>query len=457
MKISIITVFPELFDAFIKTSIIARAIEKNIVSFQFVRMSDMCAVKERIDEPTVGPGAGMIIKPDVIEKAINTCEEQWGKGFKIFFSPQGITLNQYRLKLWVNTILGERVLKQEQDQTQPNDLVNDQSNAGEPHIILVCSRYEGIDARVESYYADLVVSIGDYVLMGGDIPAQVFLEAFLRLIPGIVGRQESVEEESFQGPFLDHPEYGLPVEWKALQIPEILRSGNHGEIAKWRQQEACKKTLLKRFDWFSRHVSQAQDIARARAHIPNHYIALMHANINLKCGGVGNTSIATIDIHDISRAGTTYGIKNFFVVTPLCDQQEIMRTFLDFWSSERGQKYNANRGYAIGHVIPVDSFDEVFNEIYQKEQKAPLIITTSAKEHSHVKKIDYCSQGEVWQHNRPVLIVLGTGQGLSDEILNRSDYLLGPLKGLPDYNHLSVRSAASIILDRWLGLQTVNY
>lgn len=446
IKISIITVFPDFYDNFIKTSLIGRAVEDELVQFNFIKFSDMCQPKERIDEPTVGPGAGMIIKPEVIEKAINICQKKWGVGFKIFFSPQGKRLNQRVLRKLFNQLTTDKTLNSNTDDATLGSLSS-------THVILICSRYEGIDERVEKYYSDLTLSIGDYVLMGGDLPAQVFLEGFLRLLPSVVGRSESVEKESFQSSFLDHPEYGLPVEWNGQVVPEILRSGNHAEIEKWRKNEACKKTVLNRFDWFTSNQPVVDEIALALKNIPNHYVVLMHSQVNTKDGNLsGHTSVASIDIHDIARSSATYGIKKYFLVTGLEDQFKIIQQFLAFWHSDIGLNYNASRYKAVERVIPVKSFDDVINEIERIENVKPLIITTSAKNHDGATKIDYNSQGLVWKHNRPVLIVLGTGQGLCEEIMNKSDFILTPVTGMTGYNHLSVRSAAAIILDRWLGL-----
>ncbi|KKQ32868.1 MAG: tRNA (guanine-N(1)-)-methyltransferase [candidate division TM6 bacterium GW2011_GWF2_37_49] len=450
IKISIITVFPELYDNFIKTSLIGRAVDDGLVQFNFVKLSDMCQPKERIDEPTVGPGAGMIIKPEVIEKAINLCQEKSGVGFKIFFSPQGEKLNQRVLRKLFNQLVFDKPINSNTDakDTDPSNF---------KHIILICSRYEGIDERVEKYYSDLSLSIGDYVLMGGDLPAQVFLECFLRLLPNVVGRSESVENESFQSSFLDHPEYGLPVEWKDQYVPEILRSGNHAEIEKWRKNQACQKTILNRFDWFASNQPTAAEIALALKNIPNHYVVLMHSQVNTKDGNLsGHTSVASIDIHDIARSSATYGIKKYFLVTGLEDQFKIMQQFLEFWHSDVGLNYNASRYKAVERVKPVRSFDEVVKDIEELENAKPLIVTTSAKDHGNGTKIDYNSQGLVWKHNRPVLIVLGTGQGLCEEIMKKSDFILAPVTGMTGYNHLSVRSAAAIILDRWLGLHPIT-
>ncbi|MCK4650549.1 tRNA (guanosine(37)-N1)-methyltransferase TrmD [Candidatus Babeliales bacterium] len=449
MKISIITVFPQIYDSFLKVSLVARAIEKKLIKVKFIRFSDMIESTQRIDEPTCGPGAGMIIKPDVIQKAIEKSEKEWGKAFKIFFSPQGKKLSQPMLKH-----LAKNILKFE-------DKVSSKSNISESdsHIILVCSRYEGIDDRVLKYYADLVISIGDYVVMGGDIPAQIFLEGLLRLLPGVVGKKESVEQESFSSAFFDYPQYGLPVEWKEMKVPEMILSGNHAQIEKWRKDQAAKKTIENRFDWFISSKPTSQEIDIAKKFIPNHYVALMHTQVLVQDGVVGNSSIASLDIHDIARSCATYDVKNYFIVTPLKDQQNILNSFLQFWRSDEGKEYNLSRYQAIEKVVPSLSLSVVMDYIKKKEDADPIIISTSArfKDFENKKWIDFFSQGRIFKKNRPVLILFGTGQGLCDQIIEKSDFLLQPVIGLTNYNHLSVRSAASIVLDRWLGVNFKSF
>lgn len=442
MKISIITVFPEIYNSFLKLSLIGRAIEKGLLDVNLIRFSDMCEPKVRIDATVCGPGSGMVIKPEVVEKAILQAESKFGKGFKIFFSPQGKKIDQ---PLLVN--LFKKFIDKTESEIKKTD---------EKHLILVCARYEGIDQRVEDIYADLVLSAGDFILMGGDIPAQLFLEALLRLIPGIVGKVESVEKESFSGPFLDYPTYSLPKEWNGKLVPEILLSGNHAEIEKYRNDQAAQKTIYKRFDWFRSANPNKTEVDLAKKFIPNHYVALMHTQVLPQADRVGDTSITSLDIHDIARSSATFGIKNYFVVSRLKDQQNILKTFLDFWMSDEGKDYNLTRFQAVSRIIPAINFEDVFSKIREIEKVDPIVITTSAKTYDFnnngPKFIDYYCQGEVFEQKRPVLFVFGTGQGLSDEILNKSDYLLLPINGMSDYNHLSVRSAVAIILDRWLGL-----
>ncbi len=446
MKITIITVFSEIHEVFLGTSLIGRAIKDGALACNVIKLSSLCAVKERIDEPTAGPGVGMIIKPSVIERAIEACEAQWGRGFRIFFSPQGTVLTQPQLKKIYNSIVsGPFREATATTATMPATL------AETPHLILVCSRYEGIDPRVEATYADAVVSIGDYVLMGGDLPAQVFLEGLLRLLPGIVGNQESVEHESFSSHFLDFPAYAQTQEWQGQEVPAILKSGHHAAITTWREQEACKKTVLQRFDWLSQQPMTSSLIGQIQQHIPHHYVVLMHSEVLLKNNVVGTSSIASLDLHDIARSSATYGLKNYFVVTKLHDQRDLMTTFLGFWQSKEGKDYNATRHAAVSKVIPAQSLEEVISAITALEAKAPLLIATCARETVSERKIDFSSQKTVWQHNRPVLFVLGTAHGLAPSVIEQCDYLLLPIKGFSSYNHLSVRSAAAIVFDRWLG------
>ena len=157
MRISIITLFPALYEPFLGTSLVERAVEAGIVEFSLENLFAQCAPKERIDSPTFGHSAGMLIKPEAVEKAVDAQESQFGPAYKIFFSPHGKKLDQTHLKKLAQTFQEKK------------------------HIMLLPARYEGMDARVESYYADEIISIGDYVLMGGDLPAMVLIRVFLRL------------------------------------------------------------------------------------------------------------------------------------------------------------------------------------------------------------------------------------------------------------------------------------
>lgn len=429
MKISILSVFPDLYTSFLSTSLVSRAQDKGLVTFDTTSFFSFVKPGERIDTPTFGHGAGMVIKPEVVERAIEEKTKQHGKAYKIFFSPHGKKLNQKRL---------QSIAKKVQEYG---------------HCMLVPARYEGMDARVEEHYADEILSVGDFVLMGGDLPAMMFLEGFLRLIPGVVGKQESVERDSFYGSFVDHPEYGGLATWKDKKVPDVVRSGNHALLEQWRLDCAAKRTVFNHFDWLRSSGLKKEEKKIAQRHLPSHYVALMHEDVHIgDHGAVGTTSVTSLDIHDIARSSRTYGMKNYFIVTPLIDQQRIVNTLLDFWNSDVGINYNQSRHEAVSRVNVVDTIDQVIEKITKKEGKKPLLVATSARAMGGVPLISYSDQERVWAENRPVLFIFGTGRGLTKEFLGRCDYLLRPLHGFSDFNHLSVRSAAAIILDRWMGI-----
>ncbi len=430
MNISIATVFKELYAPFLNTSLIKRAQDQGIISVDLLNLFDCVQPKERIDAPTFGHGTGMLIRPQVVECAVDQLEKKHGEAYKIFFSPKGKKLTQPLL---------QSIAKKAQKKG---------------HLMLLPARYEGMDARVEQAYADEIVSVGDFVLMGGDVPAMMLLEGMLRLIPGVVGKPESVTHDSFMGPFVDYPEYTEPVDWHGMTVPEVIRSGNHQAIKDWRENAAAKDTVLHHFAWLKNHAVTSEQKKRAAQHIPPHYVAVMHSDVLVGPDKLpGTTSVTSIDMHDIARSSCTYGIEQFFIVTPLKDQQEIVKRFLSFWQTSAGAEYNQNRSRAMDLVRLTENLDEVIAAIEKKEGKKPLILATSARPVEGVQLLFYDDQGLVWQQNRPVLILFGTGSGLVPELLERADYLMGPINGFTDYNHLSVRSAAAIIMDRWLGIK----
>lgn len=429
MNVSILTLFPELYKPFLQTSLLKKAADKQLVSFSTQNLFEYVAPKERIDAPTFGHSSGMLIRPDVVERAIDDIDNRLGKSFKIFLSPQGSKLTQHFAQdLWKKISTYE-------------------------HVMFFASRYEGIDARVESKYADEIISVGDFVVMGGDIPAMLLIECLFRHMPGMVGKQESVDLDSFSGAFVDHPEYTKPVEWQGMIVPEVLRSGNHAAITQWRTQESVKLTIEKHFDWMRSCLLTPKEIKLASSVMPHHFVALMHSDIILKGGRIGTTSVTSLDVHDIARSSMTYGLKKYFIVTPLVDQKKMIQTLLDFWQEEEvGGAYNKDRQQALSSVRLLSNLDEVIAAIEQKEGMRPIIVGTSAKFIKNDSKIiSYHDQEKVWGHKQPVLILLGTGHGMADSLIGRCDYLLQPLKGFSEFNHLSVRSAAAIIFDKWLG------
>ncbi len=215
MKFDVLTLFPEMFEP-MKQSIIGRAIEKELLEINFINIRDFSKDKhKKVDDTIYGGGAGMLIKPDVVWDAYQSVKSEKSK--VIYLSPQGKTLCQSKVE----------------------------ELAREKHLILLCGHYEGIDQRVIDKIVDEEISIGDYVLTGGEIPAMVLIDSVSRYIEGVINF-ESTSEESFSKGLLEYPQYTRPENFLGIQVPEILKSGHHENIEKWRRKEAIKTTYIKR-------------------------------------------------------------------------------------------------------------------------------------------------------------------------------------------------------------------
>jgi len=220
MKIDIITLFPEMFDCVMKKSILGRAIENGLIKMRYFNPREFTKDKYRtVDGQPFGGGCGMVLKPEPVYSAIKKASGG-RKRHTIFLSPQGKAFNQAKaVKL-----------------------------AKKKHLILLCGHYEGIDERIMKY-VDEEISIGDYVLTGGEIAAMVVADAVARNIPGVV-KAESVEKDSFTDGLLDYPCYTRPRKFRGMGVPEVLLSGNHEKIKEWRLRKSYENTRLKRPDLY---------------------------------------------------------------------------------------------------------------------------------------------------------------------------------------------------------------
>ena len=221
MQFDVLTLFPEMFEP-IKQSILGKAIEKEKIKLKLVNIRNFSKDKhKKVDDTPYGGGAGMVMKPDVVYDAYKSVYEENAK--VIYLSPQGKTLNQKKV---------EELSK-------------------EKHLILLCGHYEGIDQRVIDKIVDEEISIGDYVLTGGEIPVMVLIDTVSRYIDGVLN-QESIKEESFSEGLLEYPQYTRPEVFEGEKVPEILLSGHHENIEKWRKEQALKITKQKRPDLLKR-------------------------------------------------------------------------------------------------------------------------------------------------------------------------------------------------------------
>ncbi len=431
MNIFVATLFPSFYENFLSISLVKKALEKKIFDITFLNFFNQVMPKKRIDSPIAGHGAGMLLSAPIIEKTMEVAIEKNGgrKPYTIFFSPHGKTLNQGKL------------------QSLASHLRDNQEN-----LLLVCGRYEGFDVRAEEVYADEIISIGDYVLCGGDLPAMVFIESFIRLLGGVVGNQESVNSDSFSDALLDCPHYTAPDSWQEKKIPSILKSGNHKLINDWRTEQAIDRTIISNWQWLRQKQISRSFREKIKERIPKHYCALLHNDVMLKDGTVGNSTITSIDIHDIARSSKTYGIIEYFVVTRLSAQYQLAENFLNFWKDDEALDLNASRAIALARVSVKKEISDCIEYIERVEGIKPIVIVTSSRrEIPHQRMITFHDQGKVWQEKRPVLFLFGTSHGISPDVMEQCDYRLVPLEGLEEFNFLSVRSAVAVVLDRWLG------
>ena len=220
MKISFVTLFPEMFEP-LKASLIGKAQEKNALKIEIINIRDFSLDKhKKCDDYPFGGGAGMLMTPQPIYDAI-TSIRGYKKAHKIYMSPKGKTLIQARVK-----------------ELSKFD-----------HLIILCGHYEGIDERIIDLLIDEEISIGDFVLTGGEIPAMALIDCVARYVPSVLGNEETTKEESFSGEnLLEYPQFTRPYEFKGLKVPDVLISGNHKEIAKWRQEQSLKLTKERRPD-----------------------------------------------------------------------------------------------------------------------------------------------------------------------------------------------------------------
>ncbi len=220
LNVKVLTIFPEMFPGFLGYSLTGKALEEKKWQLTAVNIRDYALDKHKsVDDTPCGGGAGMIMRPDVLGRAIKANHQ---RGRIIYMSPRGLPLTQskaHKLSL-------------------------------EEELMIICGRFEGIDERVIEAYDIEEISIGDYILTGGEQAAQIMLDAIIRLLPGVLGNEESLTNESFEDHLLEYPQYTRPIEWEGRTVPEILLSGHHQKIEEWRKEQAIIATKSKRPDLF---------------------------------------------------------------------------------------------------------------------------------------------------------------------------------------------------------------
>ncbi|WP_177504026.1 tRNA (guanosine(37)-N1)-methyltransferase TrmD [Anaerosinus sp.] len=232
MKIDIVTLFPEMFAGTFGQSMIKRAVKENILTIHTINPRDFAEDKHNtVDDYPFGGGAGMVLKPEPVYRAIDSIPTFSENKRVILLCPSGATFSQKKA-----------IELSKYDQ-----------------LVLICGHYEGFDARI-SYLADEKISIGDYVLTGGEIPAMVLVDTVARMLPGVLGSMESALTDSFYNDLLEHPQYTRPRNFLGMEVPEVLLSGNHAKISDWRRKESLRITLLNRPDLLDKTSLSSKDV-----------------------------------------------------------------------------------------------------------------------------------------------------------------------------------------------------
>ncbi len=247
MRVDVLTIFPELFAPFLAASLIGKARERGLLEVRVHDLREFTEDRHRsVDDEPYGGGGGMVMTAPPWIRAVRAVsdEEEGRHPWRVLLSPQGARLDDARVR----------------------------ELAGKGDLVLLCGRYEGVDERVLETVVDEEVSIGDYVLSGGELPAMVLIEALSRQVPGVVGFADSVANDSFRAGLLDHPHYTRPPVVEGLAVPEVLTSGDHAAIRRWREREALRATLRKRPDLLERPEvlaalsrEQGEELRKARA------------------------------------------------------------------------------------------------------------------------------------------------------------------------------------------------
>ncbi len=435
MRFTILTLFPEFFASPLACAQLGKAREAGVVAVSLVNPRDFAEGRHRpVDDRPYGGGPGMVMMPGPLSAALASIREP---GRKLVLTPSGAPLTQE---------LARELAK-------------------EPALTIVCGRYEGIDERLLESEGLTPVSVGDFVLNGGEAAALCLLEAVGRLLPGFMGKGESGDEESFSAGLLEYPHYTRPEAYQGLEVPEVLRGGSHAKVALWRREQSLKRTLERRPELLQTANLTGADLDFLRAQKRpaslgrGLTLCLLHHPVLDKVGKPATVSLTNLDIHDMCRVSRTYELAGVCFVTPLADQRELGERLLAHWTEGASGRANPDRASALRLGRMAASLDEAIGQVTESAGQAPRVVATSARTHFRPARgrkqrpLAFVPPAAVrrWLDEGPVLLVLGTGHGLAPEVLTRADAVLAPVRGLAAYNHLPVRSAAAILVDRLLG------
>ena len=445
MRFTVVTILPELIAPALTAGVVGRAREAGVITVETINPRDFTTDRHRtVDDTPYGGGPGMVMKAEPLLAAIARASEPGPaepasappRAHRILLTPAGAPLSQARVR----------------------------ELATRPHLVLVCGRYEGIDDRVIALAIDEELSIGDYVLSGGELGALVVIDAVARFVPGVLGEASSVDDESHSAGLLEYPQYTRPLklpspaaapeppEPVSHDVPAILLSGNHAAIAAWRRRQAIERTAQRRPDLLARFVPTAADrktmppALRERTHL-----ALVHHPVVDRTGAVITTALTNFDIHDLARSSLTYGLAGYHIVTPITSQRDKAAHIARLWIEDAQGEHRAR---ALALVRTAASIAEVIDELTVSHGLAPMVVATSARHDSFAavaRRSPSELRAEAAASPAPLLILLGTGWGLAEALISSVSRVLTPIDGASAWNHLSVRSAGAVLLDRLFG------
>jgi tRNA (guanine37-N1)-methyltransferase len=446
VKFSVVTILPELIAPFSAVGVVGRACQAGVIAIDAVNPRDFTHDRHRtVDDTPYGGGPGMVMKVEPVVAAIEAAtsagespaaESSAADTRRILLTPSGAPLTQAKVR----------------------------ELARHRHLVLVCGRYEGVDERVRELAIDDEISVGDFVLSGGELGALVIIDAVARLIPGVLGEATSVDDESFSSGLLEYPQYTRPATFRDLGVPEILGSGNHAAIAQWRLERSWDRTARRRPDLWRRHVpalasgkSDDKALARALSQVPavnlaaRTWVALVHHPVVDREGQVVTTALTNLDVHDIARSASTYGLGGYAVVTPVTSQREKAEHIAGMWKADADRQH---RSQALALVRTAASVGEVLAQMETAYGAPPWVVATSARAESFAgcERIDPEELAAAAPAQGGILLLFGTGWGLDDRQITGVSRVLTPLRGRAEWNHLSVRSAVAVMLDRLFAL-----
>ena len=390
MRINILTLFPEWFASPLDTALLGKAREAGLVEFDILNPRDRTEDRHHIvDDRPYGGGPGMVMMLEPLVKTLRELEtERGGAGRIIMLAAAGKPLTQS---------LARELAREE-----------------------------------------------------------TLVEAATRLIPGFMGKEESGDDESFSAGLLEYPHFTRPEVFEDVPVPDVLRSGDHGRIAKWRREQSLRTTLRVRPDMLDGAPLTSDDMEYLRETVEvagrlrlgrNLHCALVHYPVFLGDRKTGATSLTNLDVHDIARCSRTYGLGSFTVVTPLKDQQTILETLVRHWTEGPGGVSNPDRAEAFSLVRMASDVQGAIDLVEARTGQRPVLLGTSARDNGVMTP----QAVRDLLVDRPVLLLFGTGHGMAPEILDACDGILRPLRWMDAYNHLPVRGAVAITLDRVLG------